>query len=284
MLMALAPLLGLNADGLTVKQLKELSRMAQLVFAEDKPEAQWFDANYFAQVQETVVKAKKLYQDHNLLKSRLDETYSDGIYNLDLDYLIEKYSGPYQSGLKIFNSTFHNDQKQIAKLTNDSKVPKNVLQDLIDAKKVKRLHAQIEEQADTVHTLLGHFYHKYRTDFQGAEKAIDLTNEIRKLSWATTIPENLLKLITSTTSPSPMIKNLGLELAESIDRWEQLLKDVEPLIPVNIPKSLSAISATPLPYLMNGQQKPKNSLTHFTLSQKRRWLLASRSRRVTSNC
>ena len=94
----------------------------------DKPEAQWFDANYFAQVQETVEKAKRLYQDHNLLKSRLDETYSDGIYSLDLDDLIEKYSGPYQSGLRIFNSTFRNDQKQIAKLTNDGKVPKNILQ------------------------------------------------------------------------------------------------------------------------------------------------------------
>ena len=64
-------MLGLDADGLSVKQLKELSRMAQLVFAEDKPEAQWFDANYFQQVQETVAKAKQLYQEHNLLKSRL---------------------------------------------------------------------------------------------------------------------------------------------------------------------------------------------------------------------
>ncbi|MGZ4850085.1 MAG: AAA domain-containing protein, partial [Candidatus Bathyarchaeia archaeon] len=246
---ALALMLGLDVEGLTIKQLKELSRIAQLVFADDKPEAQWFDANYFAQVQETVEKAKRLYQDHNLLKSRLDETYNESIYSLDLDDLIEKYRGPYQSGLRIFNSTFRNDQKQIAKLTNDGKVPKNILNDLIDAKKVKKLHAQIEEQAETVRSLLGHFYHKYRTDFQGAEKAIELTKEIRKLSWATTIPENLLNLITSTSSPSPMIKNLGLELAESVQRWEQLRKDLEVLLPATLPKSLSPITATPLTLL-----------------------------------
>ena len=201
--------------------------MALLCFAEDKPEPQWFDSAYFEQVQETVSKAKRLYQDHNLLKNRLDETYSDGIYALDLDELIRRYSGPYQSSLKMFNSTYRSDQKQIARLANDGKVPKTVLNDLIDARKVKKLHAQIEESAETVRTLLGHFYHKSKTDFQGAEKAMEVTAEIRKLSWATQIPENLLKLITNTSSPSPMIKNLGLELQESVDRWEQLDKDLE---------------------------------------------------------
>ncbi len=264
---SLAQLLGLDSDGLTITQLKELTRMAMLVFADDKPEAQWFEANYFEQVQETVSKAKRLYQDHNLLKSRLDETYSDGIYNLDLDDLIAKYSGPYQGGLKLFNSAYRNDQKEIAKLTNDGKVPKNILQDLIDAKKVKKLHAQIEEQADTVRTLLGHFYKKYRTDFQGAEKAIELTTQIRKLSWATTIPENLLKLITNDSNPSPMIKNLGLELQQSVDKWEQHFKELEQLIPASIPKSDSPIAQTPLPVLdewVSETEKHLNSLSTLT--------------------
>ena len=105
-----------------------------------------------------------------------------------------------KSPLKIFNSTYRNDQKQIARVTNDGKVPKTMLTDLIDARKVKKLHAQIEDSAETVRTLLGHFYHKSKTDFQGAEKAIELTDEIRKLSWATQIPENLLKLLTNTSN------------------------------------------------------------------------------------
>ena len=75
--------------------------MALLCFAEDKPEAQWFDAKYFEQVQEIISKAKRLYQDHSLLKSRLDETYTDGIYEFDLDGLIARYSGEYKSSLKI---------------------------------------------------------------------------------------------------------------------------------------------------------------------------------------
>ncbi|MEK6705429.1 MAG: hypothetical protein AABZ06_06550, partial [Bdellovibrionota bacterium] len=60
------------------------------------------------------------------------------------DGLIERYSGEYQSGLKIFNSTYRNDQKQIARVTDDGKVPKNILNDLIDARKIKKLHDKIE--------------------------------------------------------------------------------------------------------------------------------------------
>jgi superfamily I DNA and/or RNA helicase/very-short-patch-repair endonuclease len=269
---ALATMLGLDSDGLTILQLKELSQMAMLVFSVDKPEPQWFDAKYFEQVQEIVTKAKRLYQDHSLLKSRLDETYTDGLYELDLDGLIARYSSKYQGSLKIFNSGYRNDQKQIARVTNYGKVPKTILNDLIDARKVKKLQTQIEDSAETVRTLLGHFYHKSKTDFQGAEKAIELTNEIRKLSWATTIPENLLKLITNGSNPSPMIKNLGLELQESVSKWEQQAKDLEPLLPTDLPKSTSSITQTLLPLLeewaneTEKQLSPLCALTKETLS------------------
>ncbi len=242
----LAPLLGLDNNDLTITQLKQLSRMAIMCFAEDKPEPEWFDAKYLEQVQETIVKAKQLYQEYNQTKGRIEETYKEGIYELDLDRLIERYNTEYQSGLKFFNSNFRNDQKTIARLTNEGKVPKTIQQDLIDARKVKKLLGRIEESSENVRTLLGHYYRKTRTDFQGAEKAIALTEEIKKLPWGTQIPETLLKLLTSTSNPSPMIKNLGLDLQESVVKWEQQAKEVESLIPQKMPKSDAPISQTPL--------------------------------------
>ncbi len=264
---SLAQLLGIDGADLTVTQLKQLSRIALLCFSEDKPEPEWFDAKYLEQVQETVANAKQLYQEHNLIKSRIGETYSDGIYDLDLDGMIERYSGEYQSGLKIFNATYRNDQKAIARLTNDGKVPKTIQQDLIDARKVKKLQAKIEASAETVRTLMGHYYRKTRTDFQGAEKALALTDEIKKLSWGTQIPETLLKLLTSSSSPSPMIKNLGLELQASVAKWEEQGKEVESIVPSSLPKSDAAISWTPLSLLeewTNETEKQLNPLCTLT--------------------
>jgi superfamily I DNA and/or RNA helicase len=263
----LAQILGLDNDGLTIEQMKELSRIALLCFAEDKPEPKWFDSAYFEQVQEIVADAKQIYQEHKLLKERLDETYSSGIYALDLDELIRRYSGPYQSFLRIFNSAYRRDQKQIAKITNNGKVRKDVLSDLINARKVKKLHSQIEEQAETIQTMLGHFYYKDRINFRGAEKAIELTAEIRRLSWTTPIPDNLVKMIAYGSNPSPMIKNLGLELQESIDKWEQLGKDLEQLIPANMVISSAPITQTSLPILeewANETERRLNSLQTLT--------------------
>ena len=147
-----------------------------------------------------------------------------------------------------------------------------MLSDLVDARKVKKLQAQIEESAETVRTLLGHYYHKSKTDFQGAEKALELTAEIRKLNWATTIPENLLKLITNTSSPSPMIKNLGLELQESAEKWEQQLKDYHPSYHQAFPNRQPSYLETPLPLLeewaseTEKQLSPLCELTNQTLA------------------
>ncbi len=258
---ALASTLGLDTGDYTISQLKQLSRMAQLCFSEDKPEPQWFDAKYLQQVQETVAEAKTLYEEHGLIKSRLALTYSEGIYQLNLDELIANYSGPYQSSMKIFNSNYRNDQKRIAQITNDGKVPKEVLQDLIDARKVNKLAKKIEESAETVQTLMGHYYHKSRTDFKGAEKAIQLAEEIRKLSWATAIPEPLIKLLTTNAAPSPMIKHLGDELGNTIGKWESQVKEVEELIPKTLPKSEKPLAETTLPLIEEWAAEIENQLT-----------------------
>ena len=267
----LSQLLGLDGTDLTVTMLKHLSRIALLSFAENKPEPEWFDAKYFEQVQETVSKSKLLYHEHNQIRSRLDETYNEGIFELDLDGLIERYSGTYQSGLRIFNSSYRTDQKQIARLTNNGKVPKTILQDLIDARKVKKLCSKIEGSSETVRTFLGHYYSKNRTDFQGAEKAIALVDEIKKLSWVIQIPEALLRILTIPSSPSPMIKNLGLELQLSVDNWEQQGKDIESLIPAKMPKSDAPITLTSLSLLeawaseTEKQLRTLNNITNQTL-------------------
>jgi len=256
---SLTQMLGLDNNGLTLIQLKHLARIAQLCFA-DKPEPQWFDEDYLLQVKETAAKARQLYQDHNLLKSHLDETYTDGIYQLNLEDLITKYSGPYQK-FNFFNSEYRNDQKRIAQVTHDGKVPKTVLQDLTDAHRVNKYAKKIAESAEVVQTMLGHFYHKSRTDFNGAEKAIALVEEITKINWTPTIPETLIKLLTTTANPSPMIKNLGEELREAVIKWEQQNKDFQMLLPEKVPQSRTAITETPLPQLEDWITETEKQLT-----------------------
>jgi hypothetical protein len=269
---ALADIFGLPNDKLTLQNAKQLSKMALFCFTEDKPEMQWFDSAYFQQVQNTVAKAKEAYQQHNLLRERLSKSYTAGIYELDLDELVTRYNGTYQSFTRMFSPGFRGDQKQIARVSIDGKVPKTVLGDLIDARKVKALHAEIETQAENVKNLLGHFYHGYETDFLRVEKAVGMLAELKQVSWANPLPENLQKLVTSTSNPSPMIKHLGAELEESISKWEQQAKEVADLIPERLPYSDLPLNQTAFLQLeewvtdTEKQLAPLNLITKETLS------------------
>ena len=66
-----------------------------------------------------------------------------------------------------------------------------------------------------------------------------------------------------------MIKNLGLELQESVDKWEQLGKDLEQLIPASMPKSDAAITQTPLPLLEEWATETEKQLNPLMRTDKR---------------
>ena len=163
-------------------------------------------------------------------------------------------------------------KKKSPKLALTGKFPKLFSGDLIDARKVKALHAEIDSQAENVKSLLGRFYQGYETDFLRIERAIHCVNELKQVSWANPIPENLQKLITSTSSPSPMIKHLGSELDDSIGKWEQQTKEVAELIPERLPYSELPLNQTALPQVeewttdVEKQLAPLCMITKETLS------------------
>jgi len=268
----LADLFGVIINNLNIQTVNQLSKMALFCFNEDKPELQWFDPIVFQQVSTAVLKAKDAYQQYNLLKERLSKFYTAGIYALDLDELIARYNGSYQSFTRMFSSGFRNDQKQIARVSIDGKVPQTVLDDLIDARKVKMLNAEIEAQAENIKGLLGRFYQGYDTNFLRVEKALNMLNELKTVTWANPLPEKLVNLFTTAHSPSPMLKNLGNELKDSIAKWEQQTKDISDILPQNLPYSDLAINQTALSRLeewlidVEKQLAPLSILTKETLS------------------
>ncbi|MDR2203042.1 MAG: DUF4011 domain-containing protein [Nitrososphaerota archaeon] len=270
---SLAGLLGLSIDSLNLQNVKYLSKLALFCFADVKPEPQWFDSIVFQQVYNTVLKAKELYQQHNLLKERLSKSYTVGLYNLNLDELVARYNGSYQSNLsRMFSSNFRNDQKQLARVSINGKVPSTILEDLIDARKVKTLGAEIDAQAETVKGLLGRFYQGYDTDFLRVEKALNIIKEIKLASGINVPSETFVKLVTSASGPSPMIKHLGYELEESIVKWEQQAAEVSELIPESLPFSSVALDQIDLHRLeewvidVEKQFAPLSILTKETLS------------------
>ena len=257
----LAQRFGLSTENLTLEGIGQLFRIALLCFSEDKPEATWFDLSYFRRVQEIVPKAKKDFEEYNSLRDRIEKTYSNEIYELNLDELIGRYNGPDRGPLRWFRPSYYRDQKKIAMVTHEGRVPKTVLKDLVEARRVKGLQAEISGYTDTLQRLLGHFYEGPSTDFQKVGNAVEATSEIFKLSGLTEIPEDLSKLASHGTSPPQQVRWYGVELQESVDEWFERLGELSSIIPTSIlPNSKLPIYKTPLVELQEWANEAKRKL------------------------
>jgi superfamily I DNA and/or RNA helicase len=246
----LAQALGLPTGNLTPDRVKQLSRLALLCFSEDKPDPRWLDPSNFQRLKEEFPQIKKDYQEHQALKLKLEKTYTREFFKTDLDEFIRRYNDLYKSSLRWFRPSFYSDQKQIALLTHDGNVPKSVLQDLLDARKLKMLSAEIDASAESVKELLGHFYEGYATDFERAEKAVEVTSELFKQAGAAGIPEKLATLVSYGSDPPLVIRQLGNELEELFEKWDQLAKGLSSLLPTSrLPTSNLPLYETPITLL-----------------------------------
>jgi hypothetical protein len=248
----LAQMLGLKTGNLTPDRVRQLSHIALLCFSEAKPEPSWLDPTVFQRVKEAFPQIKKDYQEYKALKLKLEKTYTREFFKTDLDELITRYNSLYKSSLKWFRSSFYRDQKQIALLTHDGKVPKTILQDLLDARKLKLLNAELETSAESVKELLGHFYEGYATDFERAEKAIETTSELFRQTGASGIPEELAQLVSYGSDPPLIIRQIGNELEESFEKWDHLATELGSLLPTSrLPTSSLPLYETPIAMLQD---------------------------------
>jgi hypothetical protein len=258
----LAQMLGMQAENLAPEDVGQLYRVALLCFSDEKPDSRWLDSDYFQQVKDAFPKIKKDYQECGALRLKLDKTYTDEIFNIDLDGFIRRYNDLYKSQLRWFRSGYYRDQKQIALLTRDGKVPKSVLQDLLDARRLKKLTAEIESSSESTKELLGHYYDGFSTDFERAEKAIEVTSDLLKLSGATGIPEKLAQAISYGSNPPLLIKQIGNELKESFEKWDQLANELSSLLPkCCLPNSSLPLYETPMELLQEWTSALEEQLT-----------------------
>jgi hypothetical protein len=260
----LANTFGLSAETLTLERIGQFISMAMLQDSQEKPEASWFDSDNLAQLQQVLPKARSDYQEYNSMKKRLERIYDDRLYDLNLDDLVVRYKGPYQSLLRSLRPSYRRDQKEIARISRDGRVPKSVLNDLINARRLKALKTEIEARALRLRSLLGHLYQEYDTDFDKADKALDIAKTIVELSGTSPVPEASIKLFMFGSRPLPAIKEAAGKLRESIAKWDKEAIDMSSLLPLHsMPYSNLDIHATPLAMLRKWAEETSSHLTRL---------------------
>jgi len=268
----ISKILGVPIDNINIRRLKELAKIALLCFSKEKPEKSWLNPDQLKRVLNVLPHAKKDYEEFNSIRERLGKLYTDEIYELDLDNLIERYSSSYRSFLKWFRPSFHNDQKKIAGVSLEGRVPKSVLKDLLEARRLNELKTKIDSQIDTHRELFGHFYDGFHTNFERIKQACAVAEDIIKLSRVRPVPSELIELVSfdlEQKAPPPELKRIGTYLNDSINKWEEIIKDLDSLLPIDrVPCSKLPIYQTHLIDIQKWASETEKHLSHLCLLTK----------------
>ena len=221
-----------NTDN-SIERVNQISQLANLCFSEFKPEPHWLNPLNLPNKHPKYQEIKENYIEYQNLTNRINQTYTNKIFDLEIEEYIRRYSGPYRSFLRLFRSSYYRDQKNISLLSLSGKVPSSILEDLRNIRRVKHLKSKIDSSEDLTKKLVGHFYQKYETNFQHIEKAIAISSQIVTLSKTAQVPESLVNLATFPSNPSKEVKQIGIQLQESIREWTHSLSNLLPIISEN---------------------------------------------------
>lgn len=213
--------LGLPSNDLTMDKARQLAQLAILCHSESRPDASWLDPIRAQHLRDILPRVRADYEKYNETKRQLLEFYDESFLELELDRLIEQYQGPYRGIFRWFIPRFHRDRRTIARTTRTGVVPESILEDLLTARKLRRLATRLAVERDHVRDLLGGYDQGYDTNFDLVERALAVAFEAISLVGATPVPNELVRNISLGTTPSPEIRIGGTRLRDSLEDWKQ---------------------------------------------------------------
>lgn len=139
---ALQKSLGLH-DSLNVRSLRQLVRIAQICQSEDRPDESWFQITKLREVTQALPSLRESFEKRARERRSLFAEYEPGILKLDTKDLIEKFSGPYSSFLRVFRLGYYKARSQVRRLRKSGELPNSILADLRRVQAQKDVEAQL---------------------------------------------------------------------------------------------------------------------------------------------
>jgi very-short-patch-repair endonuclease len=243
----LADLFGLPSQVLTTKRLSELIRLVELCAAEQKPDKRWLDPRQCREVTEELPRLRDAYSAYRAGRDSLRKRYSEGLFGLDLDRLVEAFSGRHASRLRWLRLGFYRDRRAIARCSLDGRVPRTARDDLILARDAKQRRAALDGEAQQVQALIGAYYRGYDTDFERVRRALAVTTEALSLAGRTPLPVPLRSQLALDGMVSAEARDIAVRIRDSLSDSLASANQIGAVLSVTrLPTSSLPLARTPL--------------------------------------
>ncbi|KON31136.1 hypothetical protein AC482_01795 [miscellaneous Crenarchaeota group-15 archaeon DG-45] len=224
-------LLGVEGEVQTIERALRLSELASLCEGKDRPERAWMDRKALQETKQALEASRREHRHRDELRAKLNG-YEREFLSLDLDQLIEWFEGPGSSYLRYFRPSYYRIKGTISKVNKNGVLPENVLDDLRAARELVDTERKIVSDREIVQRRLGSFYTAEDPDFEGAERAIQTTEQALHIIGRAKAPKALRDNLCVGNQPNKEVVQLGRALRESLSGWRSATRKLRGLIPL----------------------------------------------------
>lgn len=257
-----------------IAELKRITTLAtfliELSEKRDKPEPQWFTPYVIEEVERNIQRLLPQYKSFNEKKDTYNarrqcimERFDESIFSLDLNKLIEAFSGViYRSPFRFLWPAYHRDKRVILNVSRSTKLPSSIEADLFEARELVRLEAELIKQKPTAVAIFGRYDEAEETDFERLKMAVDAAKEVLRLTH-----NSPTKAIIDLVSQFPF----PVEFRKAIEHFQQLIlerdADLESLSEI-IPSdpfhdTKESFQETPIERIAVWAEKSRQSMKSF---------------------
>ncbi|HET9179660.1 MAG TPA: DUF3320 domain-containing protein [Terriglobia bacterium] len=224
--------LGLNSD-LNLPRLRQLVSIAELCESEDRPDDKWLELTRQRDVAQSLPSIREGFDSRNNERKALLAEYEPEILELPVKSLIEKFSGPYSSILRIFRPSYFRSKRQIRRLHKDGKLPSSILTDLRRVQALKDREERLIKEFSQYKELLGGYFRGFETDFDRVSRALGNSQELVRLAALQPLPSQFIHQASARGLATIELRTTGPRLKESIADWEKKLPQAKPYLSPN---------------------------------------------------
>jgi very-short-patch-repair endonuclease len=248
--------------------LRRLLRLANLCASENAPEKHWvLDPQALANAQQLVESDRPVFVNYHATRAKLLETYTEQLFELELDRIAAGFAGPYKSFWRFFNMDYRRDRRAIARRSHEYQMPKSITVDIFVARDMVQEQKRLQNEQPARKAVLGRYEKGLATDLDAAERATRVAEEaveiLREIGHES-LPDKFVEALSAASPPPEKVRAAIKRLHESLGAWHHTTQELSGYLPMEaLPGTGQPLEESAVSALLEHAKKLQASLNHF---------------------
>jgi very-short-patch-repair endonuclease len=250
--------------------LRRLLRLANLCQADTTPERSWLvDPNALQQAQALIESSRPVFSAYQERRTDLLKRYTEQFFELDLETLAQRFTGPYRSWTRFFSLQYRRDRRAIGRRSRGELMPSTIWDDIVVTRDLMQEKARLEKEQPQRKAILGRHEKGFATDLDAVQRATQVAQETISLVHeleSEEVPAKLADAMSAGTAPPEKVRAAAKRLHDSFGAWLHTTEELSPFLPMeSLPETGQPLEESALTALMQYARNLQASLNHFAM-------------------